>query len=213
MFTGIIETTGTLESLAKKRNSMTLVIKAPDMDFSDVKTGDSIAVSGVCLTVTKLSEKSFTADVSPETLNLTSLGQLGSGDEVNLEKALRLGDRLGGHMVSGHVDGLCVLDSIRPDGNAVRMRFGMPKSLAAYVARKGSVTIDGISLTVNSVDDVAFEVAVIPHTLEKTTLGHIKPGQKLNLEVDLVARYLERMVSHGNSPELSLETLKKNGFA
>ena len=162
------------------------------------RVGDSIAVSGVCLTMLEPEETGFSADVSNETLELTTLGNLGSGQQVNLELAMGLEDRLGGHMVSGHVDGKGRLLSRRKDARAERFEFEVPAGLARYVAKKGSICIDGVSLTVNEVDGARFAVCLIPHTLEVTTLGDLQAGDEVNMEVDLIARYLERLTD----PEL-----------
>jgi riboflavin synthase len=169
------------------------------MQTDKVQVGDSIAVSGVCLTVLEPGESGFSADASRETLTLTTLGSLQPGHQVNLELALGLEDRLGGHMVSGHVDGLGCLLSRRVDGRAERFEFELPDSLARYVAKKGSICIDGVSLTVNDVEGARFSVCLIPHTLEVTTLGSLQAGDEVNIEVDMIARYLERLVN----PELS----------
>jgi len=184
MFTGIVQAVGKIVRVAP------LEIQCPGLGLSDVAVGDSIAVQGVCLTVTSLTGKGFTADVSAETQRLTS--GLDRPGEVNLEKSLALGDALGGHLVSGHVDG--VGDVVSRDGGVVRFR--LPKELSKYVARKGSICIDGVSLTVNRIEGDVFEVNLIPHTLEVTTLGRLQKGSKVNLEVDLVARYVERMLPH-----------------
>ena len=155
--------------------------------------GDSIAVNGACLTATALEPKRFSADVSHETLSVTALGQWQQGTRINIEKALRAGDALGGHYVTGHVDGVAVLEKREEDARSVRMRFAAPAELARYVARKGSVCVDCVSLTVNAVDGASFEVNLIPHTLEVTILRDYRPGARVNLEIDIIARYVERM--------------------
>jgi riboflavin synthase len=177
-----------------------LRIEFGNLDMQGSQEGDSIAVSGVCLTMLEPGESGFLADVSKETLELTTMGELQPGRPVNLELALALEDRLGGHMVSGHVDGLGRLVSRREDARSERFEFELPADLARYVAKKGSVTIDGVSLTVNEVDGARFSVCLIPHTLEVTTLGMLQPGDAVNIEVDLIARYLERLID----PELQI---------
>ena len=194
MFTGIVETTGTIESIAPVGQAMRLSIRAPELSFDDVAAGDSIAVSGPCLTVTTFDSSSFAVDVSTETLARTTLGQRKVGDKVNLEKALRLSDRLGGHIVSGHVDGIGRVSERSPSGDYVKFGIAAPVELARYIAFKGSITVDGVSLTVNAVSDSEFELLIIPHTLEVTTLGSLAAGDDVNLEIDIVARYLERML-------------------
>lgn len=198
MFTGIVSAKGFLREIADTGGDRRLSIECPTMNFDLCRAGDSIAVSGVCLTMLEPAGQGFHADVSRETLNLTTLGRLGQGSEVNLELALGLEDRLGGHMVSGHVDGIGRLVKRYPDARAERFEFELPQSLSRYVAKKGSVCIDGVSLTVNEVDVNRFSVCLIPHTLEITTLGLLQPGDEVNIEVDLIARYLERLVN----PEL-----------
>ena len=184
MFTGIVQATGRIVRLDP------LEIDCPALDRKDVAIGDSISVQGVCLTVTGLTKTGFTADVSAETRSVTT-GLEKTGNAVNLEKALAFGERLGGHLVTGHIDGIGEVSSFA--GGVLRIRA--PRELARYVARKGSICVDGVSLTVNRVDGDTFEVFLIPHTLEVTTLGRLAAGAKVNLEVDLVARYLERLLA------------------
>jgi riboflavin synthase len=198
MFTGIVSVKGLLQQIREVGGDSRLVIDCRSLDLERCKPGDSIAVSGVCLTMLEPGRHGFCADASRETLDLTTLGDLAEGSEVNLELALGLADRLGGHMVSGHVDGTGQLVSRHPDGRAERFEFELPASLSRYVAKKGSVCIDGVSLTVNEVAGNRFSVCLIPHTLEITTLGLLQAGDRVNIEVDLIARYLERLVS----PEL-----------
>ncbi|MEE8495940.1 MAG: riboflavin synthase [Xanthomonadales bacterium] len=194
MFTGIVSTKGTLQEKIVLGGDVRLRIECDNLDLQGSREGDSIAVSGVCLTMLGPGESGFLADVSKETLELTTLGDLRPGLPVNLELALALEDRLGGHMVSGHVDGMGRLVSRREDARAERFEFELPADLARYVARKGSVTIDGVSLTVNDVSGRRFGVCLIPHTLEVTTLGMLRSGDAVNVEVDLIARYLERLI-------------------
>lgn len=198
MFTGIVQDVGRIVSLERRAGDVRLRIAVTNLTLDHTTPGDSIAVSGVCLTALDLDKtrdaQSFASDVSNETLSLTTLGALAVGSRVNLEPALRAGDALGGHLVSGHVDGLGEVLSIESDARSVRMRFGCPPSLARYFARKGSVAIDGVSLTINEVGAADFGVNLIPHTQTVTTLGEFTVGRKVNLEVDQVARYVERLL-------------------
>jgi riboflavin synthase len=195
MFTGIVSAKGSLKEKAALGGDVRLRIECGGLDMQNSREGDSIAVSGVCLTMLEPDQSGFSADVSIETLELTTLGKLEPGLPVNLELALSLEDRLGGHMVSGHVDGSGRLLSRRGDARSERFEFELPASLARYVAMKGSVCIDGVSLTVNDVEGTRFSVCLIPHTLEVTTLGMLQPGDPVNIEVDLIARYLERLAT------------------
>ncbi len=198
MFTGIIQTVGTLVEQAPMGGDSRLTIEAGGLDLDATRVGDSIAVNGVCLTVTELSGSRFSVDCSNETLRLTTLGQLAAGSRVNLEPALTLATPLGGHLVSGHVDGLAVIDARRSDARATEFWLRVPPELARYVAQKGSVAIDGVSLTVNEVSGVRCRLTIIPHTLEATIMGDYRPGHQVNLEVDLMARYLERLLQAGD---------------
>jgi riboflavin synthase len=213
MFTGIILSVGRIARLEPRGGDVRLHVDTAGLDLGDVQLGDSIAVSGVCLTAITLEARGFAADVSNETLSLTSLGNLKAGDAVNLEKALRLADRLGGHMVSGHVDGLGKVVSIKPDGRSQRWAFEVPASLSRYIAAKGSVCIDGTSLTVNEVSGHRFGVNLIPHTVEHTAFHARRVGDAVNIEVDVVARYIERLLSSGEAPKLDEAFLKQHGFA
>jgi riboflavin synthase len=193
-----------------------LSIAAGGLDLTDVELGDSIAVSGPCLTVVAKSGDEFIVDVSSETLARTTLGAKQVGAAVNLEKALRLSDRLGGHLVSGHVDGVGVVIQRTVLEDYVQFRIEAPGLLARYIAAKGSISVDGVSLTVNAVDGNEFDLMIIPHTLKETTLGNLDPGQDVNLEIDLVARYLERLASYvelNDAEPLPLESLRQAGFA
>jgi riboflavin synthase len=194
MFTGIVQGTGTVNAVQARGGDVALDIAPGRLSLRDTKTGDSVAVSGVCLTITELGDTRFAVDVSRETLAYTTLGALEPRQPVNLELALRAGDPLGGHLVSGHVDGVGALVTRRQDGRSWRLQFEVPRDLARYVAPKGSICIDGVSLTVNEVDGARFDVNVIPHTLDVTTLGALEPGARVNIEVDLIARYLQRLV-------------------
>lgn len=194
MFTGIIEAIGTIGNIHTKGKDINLFIESGKLDLSDVKIGDSIAVNGVCLTAVSLTEKGFSADVSKESLNLTSLATLAIGTEVNLEKALTLNTRLGGHLVSGHVDGLGEIIEQYDEGRSTRFWLKAPDELAKYIAAKGSICIDGTSLTVNDVDGAKFKLNIVPHTIQETIIKHYQVGTKVNLEVDVIARYLERLL-------------------
>ncbi len=195
MFTGIIEGVGHVAVRDLIGGDVRFTFNVGNLPFDDVQMGESIAVNGVCLTVIAFDAHSFQADASTETLGLTTLGQLGAGAVVNLERAMRPTDRLGGHLVSGHVDGLGKVLSIDEDARAQRWRFAAPAALQRYIARKGSICVDGVSLTVNDVDDEGFEVALIPHTVAHTAFSATAVGSAVNLEIDLVARYVERLVS------------------
>lgn len=193
MFTGLIEGVGALASREARGGDARLVIDTGTLPFGDVRLGESIAVNGCCLTVVAFDARSFAVDASSETLALTTLGRLPIGTPVNLERALRPGDRLGGHLVSGHVDGLATAARAWEDARAVRWRFEAPRPLLRYIAQKGSVCVDGVSLTVNAADEAGFEVALIPHTVAHTAFHTLQPGDAVNIEVDLLARYLERL--------------------
>ncbi|MGY0613204.1 MULTISPECIES: riboflavin synthase [unclassified Luteimonas] len=195
MFTGIIEAVGSLVARDARGGDARLRIAVGALPFADARLGESVSVNGVCLTVVAFDAGHFEADASNETLALTTLGGLGEGAPLNLERAMRPTDRLGGHLVSGHVDGVGRVLEVREDARAQRWRFAMPKALAKYVAQKGSICVDGVSLTVNVAEAEAFEVALVPHTVANTAFASAKPGDPVNLEVDLIARYLERLRS------------------
>lgn len=216
MFTGIITAVGTVVALQPGPGGARLHIATGVLDLSDVRLGDSIAVSGVCLTATALPGDGFWADVSRETLDCTTLGDCRPGATVNLEKALTLTSRLGGHLVSGHVDGIGLVTEWRPDGDSWRLRIQAPEPLARYIAAKGSICVDGVSLTVNQVVGAAFALNIIPHTLQATTLYGYHTGRRVNLEVDLIARYLERLVLGDRAAQpggtLTEALLRQHGF-
>ena len=196
MFSGIVADIGKITQVQDREGGLRLIILSNTMSMDDVRPGDSIAVNGVCLTVVALDEKYFTADVSRETLNSTT-GLTTSGAHVNLEKSLRLADRLGGHLVSGHVDGVGEVLAFTDLGESWRLTVNAPPALAKYVATKGSITVNGVSLTVNDVTETIFNVNLIPHTLSATTLRELHAGSKVNLEIDLIARYIERLLQNG----------------
>jgi len=195
MFTGIIIGTGRVVSLAQKGGDLELGIDAAALEDSRMALGDSVSVQGACLTVARKQGASFFADVSRETMAKTTLGTLSPGSKVNLEPSLRAGDALGGHMVSGHVDAVGTLRALVEDARSWRMEFELPGSLMRFVAPKGSICINGVSLTVNKVDGRNFDVNIIPHTLKVTTLGELKAGDGVNIEIDVIARYLARLMS------------------
>lgn len=195
MFTGIIQATGRVARLQERGGDLRVSVTAPAFDVADIRPGDSVAVSGCCLTVVAREGDGLTFDVSAETLHLTTLGGARAGDGVNLEKALRLSDRLGGHLVSGHVDGVGSIATVAPDARSQRWQVMAPSGLMRYIATKGSICVDGVSLTVNAVHDDAFEVNLIPHTVAHTTFAERRAGDHVNLEVDMLARYLERLMT------------------
>ena len=195
MFTGIVQDIGTVQAREARGGDVRLVIAAQHLELSRVRVGDSICVQGCCLTAIAVQARGFAADVSRETLALTTLGELQPGAAVNLEPALRAGDALGGHLVSGHVDGVAQVLEVSGDARSVRLSIGVPPPLARYLAPKGSVALDGVSLTINAVQQASFGVNIIPHTRSSTTLGAVLVGSRVNLEVDQVARYLARLLA------------------
>lgn len=215
MFTGLIQSIGTVRRLDRQGDSASIRI-ASSLVADDLQLGESIAVNGVCLTVIKWDDDSFVADVSSETLHCSNLGGLRANSRVNLERALRLCDRLGGHLVSGHIDCVAKVRRRYQDQNAIRFEFSVPEEHLRYLVAKGSVAIDGISLTVNTVDADGFAVAIIPHSLEMTTLKERREGDTVNIETDVIGRYVERFLHGEKAPEagssLSREFLAKNGF-
>lgn len=216
MFTGIIQSVGKIASLEAIGGDARIRIDTGKLDMSGVNTGDSIAVNGVCLTAVEHAAAWFSADISSETLSRTTWGRRHVGDAVNLEKALTLTTPLGGHLVSGHVDGVGELISRREQGRSVQFRVKAPDSLARYIAEKGSICMDGVSLTVNAVHGAEFEVNIVPHTLDETTLGGLPPGSEINLEVDILARYLERLMLGERAAQrgsaVTREFLAQHGF-
>jgi len=221
MFTGIIEDVGLIEGLVPSGEDIRLSIKTDKLDMSDVSLGDSIANNGVCLTVVAMSSHGFSADVSHESIKRTGFAHYQAGSKVNLEKALQANGRLGGHIVSGHVDGVGEVLSITPVGRYVEIWVKAPDELAKYLAEKGSITVDGVSLTVNRVDGAKFLLTLIPHSLQETIIGLYKAGTIVNLEVDVIARYLERLVlgnkaaqssSDDHNNDISMGFLAENGY-
>jgi riboflavin synthase len=217
MFTGIIQAIGEVAALQPRGGDLRLRVRTGKLELGNVAIGDSIATSGVCLTVVELPGDGFLADVSAETLACTGIGNLQVGDRVNLEKALTLSTPLGGHLVSGHVDGLAEVVSRKDEGRSVRFRMRAPDKLARYIAAKGSVCVDGISLTVNNVEGAEFELNIVPHTLVETTMDEFRPGRTFNLEVDIISRYLERLLLGDQAAEIAApgigkELLQRCGF-
>ena len=194
MFTGIIQAQGSIQEISTSSEGVQLKINSNELNLLDSKVGDSIAVDGVCLTATRLSENWFSADVSNETMSCTTFSELQQGQNVNLEKSLRLNQGIDGHLVSGHVDGVGSVDSIDKDGESVRIKIEVKSDIIKYIAKKGSICVNGVSLTVNSVEDNIFDVNIVPHTFSVTTLGKLKPNSNVNLEIDQVARYVERLL-------------------
>ncbi|EKO3931603.1 riboflavin synthase [Vibrio fluvialis] len=217
MFTGIVEAVGTLTAITPKGEDITISVDAGKLDMGDVKLGDSIATNGVCLTVVEFNSHSYSADLSLETLKKSGFANYKVGDKVNLEKAMLPTTRFGGHIVSGHVDGVGEIVERNPVGRAIELWVAMPAELSKYVAEKGSITVDGISLTVNDLRKNAFKLTIVPHTTQETTIDHFQVGRKVNLEVDVLARYLERLLNGGRDeqPEsrITMEFLQQNGFA
>ena len=209
MFTGIITKLGTISAIESRTGDQQITVAA---DYSDIKLGDSIAVNGVCLTVIDFNAKQFTVDVSKETLRCSALNQLNINDKVNLEQSIKASDRLDGHWVTGHVDATSQIISIKQAGQSHELNCQIPTGLAKYIAGKGSVTLDGISLTVNQVTHTSFTVNIIPHTWQATTLHTKKTGDHLNLEVDIVARYIERLAQYQQTG-ISKDYLTQKGFA
>lgn len=216
MFTGIIEAVGTLTAITPKGEDISVTVEVGKLDMSDVKLGDSIATNGVCLTVVDFTQTSYSADLSLETLNKTGFAHYQAGDKLNLEKAMLPTTRFGGHIVSGHVDGVGEIVERNMVGRAIEFWVAMPAEISKYVAEKGSITVDGISLTVNALRKNAFKLTIVPHTGEETTIADFNVGRKVNLEVDVMARYMEQLLnSQQQSAEsrLTMEFLQQNGFA
>lgn len=218
MFTGIIESVGRVQQITPRSGDVRLTIATAKLNLADVKLGDSIATNGICLTVVELTGQGFAADVSNETLRRTCLKTWKVGTAVNLEKALMPTSRLGGHIVSGHVDGLGEIISVKQDARSIQYQVRAPDELAKYISEKGSITVDGISLTVNAIDGATFSLNIVPHTVQETNVGQWQTGSVVNLEVDLLARYLERLIMGDKAAQptakadISLEFLAQHGF-
>ena len=215
MFTGIIESVGAVKRLEPVGGDLRFVIDSGSLDMGDVQLGDSIAVNGVCLTVIEFDDSSFAVDVSNETISLTSLKALKSGSAVNLEKALLPTTRLGGHLVSGHVDGLGTVLNKTEDARSIRIEIEVPAELTKYIAAKGSICIDGTSLTVNSIEGCIIGLNIVPHTQERTIIQHYQKGTKVNLEVDLIARYMESLLlnlDENDKGKVDMDLLTRTGF-
>ena len=217
MFTGIVKAKGRIRSLKKQGGDLCLSIESSDLDWSDIDVGESISVNGVCLTAAALHSSGFDADVSVETMQVTALAGLTAGSVVNLEPSVEFGERLGGHLVSGHVDCVGTVAAREGDARSVRLKIAVPNEVVRYLARKGAVCVDGVSLTINEVSAQAFEVNIIPHTAEETIIGDYTVGSAVNIEVDLLARYIERLLDHGENAEvdagISRDFLKAHGYA
>ncbi|GGF09302.1 MULTISPECIES: riboflavin synthase [Pseudoalteromonas] len=215
MFTGIIEATGKIVELTQKQGDLAIRIQSANLDMKDVKLGDSIATNGVCLTVVAKHSDGFSADLSNETISLTGFAHYKKGQTVNLEKAMQPISRLGGHLVSGHVDGIATVESISPNARATEYWLSTDSDLMKYIPYKGSVCIDGISLTVNEVEQNRFKLTIVPHTAEQTTIAEFQVGTQVNLEVDQIARYLERLIKGAEQPsrsDISMSLLAQAGF-
>jgi len=218
MFTGLVEAVGKVVSIEQRAGESRMTFAAARLELGDARLGDSIAINGVCLTIVSLDgEQQFSADVSAETLTCTTLGALKPGEGINLERALLPTTRLGGHLVSGHVDGVATVSTIEPQDESLRLRIDVPPPLAKYIASKGSICVDGVSLTTNVVSEHGFEVNIIPHTQQQTIIGTYRRGSRVNIEVDVVARYLERLLQGGSiggeqTSRISRQFLASQGF-
>ena len=215
MFTGITRAKGQIDSIEPRGGDLRITVRAEALPWKDYAIGESISVNGVCLTAIELKADGFVADVSVETMDVTALGELSSGSQVNLEPAMAVGERLGGHIVSGHVDCIGTLKAREQDARSVRLEFEIPRRYCRYVARKGSICIDGVSLTINEVSGNGFGVNIIPHTADVTIIGDYRTGTRVNIEVDLLARYLERLVGHADDDDkggITKDFLKVHGY-
>jgi len=208
MFTGIIQAQGNIQEIRISDKGAVFVFNSNSLDLSDVSIGDSIAVNGACLTVKKLDNNSFSADVSQETLKCSTFSQLEKGQSINLEKSLRLDQGIDGHLVSGHVDGVGEVVSLHKEGECTRLKIKVKNDLSKYIAKKGSICINGVSLTVNSVEADIFDVNIVPHTLSVTTLGELIENSSVNIEIDIIARHVEQLISHKTSSGKDMSTSK-----
>ena len=212
MFTGIIQAQGNIKEIRASNKGAVFVLNSNSLDLSDVSIGDSIAVNGVCLTVTQLDKNYFSSDVSQETLNCTTFSQLKKGQNINLEKSLRLNQGVDGHIVSGHVDGVGKITLIAIEGDSTRMKIKVDDNLVKYIAKKGSICINGVSLTVNEIDGNFFDVNIVPHTFSVTTLDELKVNSQVNIEIDIIARHIEQLLNHKTSARIDKALLIKNGY-
>ncbi len=208
MFTGIIQAKGNIEEIRISNKGAVFVLNSNSLELSDVSIGDSIAVNGVCLTITQLDKNSFSANVSQETLNCSTFSQLRKGQNINLEKALRLDQGIDGHLVSGHVDGVGEVVSLQKEGESTRLKIKVKNDLSKYIAKKGSICINGVSLTVNSVEADIFDVNIVPHTISVTTLGELIENSRVNIEIDIIARHIEHLISHKSTTGIDITTPK-----
>ena len=213
MFSGIIEAIGRIERIEPQGGDLRLTINSTDLPWQEFAVGESIAVNGVCLTAVDFLHNGFVADVSVETAWVTALANLAAGSKVNLEPSVRLGERLGGHLVSGHVDCVGQIKTRDTDARSVKLVIGTPLEISRYIAKKGSVCVDGVSLTVNEVSDNSFSVNIIPHTADATIIGDYRSGTEVNIEVDLLARYVERLLGNGDESAITEEYLRAHGYA
>jgi riboflavin synthase len=213
MFTGIVRTMGTVSRLEPRGGDLRLVIDAPGFDWHAYKVGDSLCINGVCLTAVKLHKDGFETDVSRETMQVTALAGMSPGDKVNIEPALALNEPLGGHLVSGHIDCIGKVRALRKDARSLRLEIEIPAEFARYAARKGSICVDGVSLTINAVSANTIELNIIPHTVASTIIGGYAVGTQVNIEVDLLARYIERLLSKGADQDISMDLLREHGYA
>jgi len=212
MFTGIIQAQGSIKEIRASSKGVVFVLNSNSLDLSNVSIGDSIAVNGVCLTVTQLDKNYFSSDVSQETLNCTTFSQLKKGQNINLEKSLRLNQGVDGHIVSGHVDGVGKITLIAIEGDSTRMKIKVDDNLVKYIAKKGSICINGVSLTVNEIDGNVFGVNIVPHTFSVTILDELKVNSQVNIEIDIIARHIEQLLNHKTSARIDKALLIKNGY-
>ena len=212
MFTGIIQAQGSIKEIRSSNKGAVFVFNPNSLDLSAISIGDSIAVNGVCLTVTQLDKNYFSSDVSQETLNCTTFSQLKKGQNINLEKSLRLNQGVDGHIVSGHVDGVGKITLIAIEGDSTRMKIKVEDNLVKYIVKKGSICINGVSLTVNEIDGNVFDVNIVPHTFSVTTLDELKVNSQVNIEIDIIARHIEQLLNHKTSARIDKALLIKNGY-
>ena len=212
MFTGIIQAQGNIKEIRASNKGAVFVVNSNSLDLSNVSIGDSIAVNGVCLTVTQLDKNYFSSDVSQETLDCTTFSQLKKGQNINLEKSLRLNQGVDGHIVSGHVDGVGKITLIAIEGDSTRMKIKVDDNLVKYIVKKGSICINGVSLTVNEIDGNVFDVNIVPHTFSVTTLGELKVNSQVNIEIDIIARHIERLLNHKTGARINKALLIKDGY-